>query len=260
MTTKKPKAKKDTTGTELVVQPAERSDPILPGEAVVDDALIADSVRDINALYRAKGLETARLMGEYVVGRFFGGDLDYAKKKHNKHVSFTALSEHADLAIGRTTLWYWVSVLGQLRQLPDDIAGSLSMSHHTLLLTVKDPEKKLALAKEAVTTGVGKREFEVRVRQVRDDRWSDGGKPGRQALPAWAKGVGGIERVIRATLLEEITSDDVVIHGTAKAQERLAEIETAVQLLNAFAATLTEALDEANRATDRLVDKILAVP
>jgi hypothetical protein len=251
----KPKA----TGTVLAVQPAERSELVLPGEAAVDEALVAQGVQDINAIYRANGLATARAVGEYVVAKFFGGDLDYAKKKHGKHVSFTALGKHADLAIGRTTLWYWVSVLGQLRQLPDDIAGSLSMSHHTLLLTVKDPAKKLALAKEAVTTGVGKRKFEVRVRQVRDEREpSTGNSPGRPPLPAWAKGIGSIKHAIEAAMAEGVTADDVVVQGPRKIRDRMAEVNEAIGLLEAFKASLTEALAGAAEATatDELAEKI----
>ena len=242
----KSKRKPKAAGTELSVQPAERSMVILPGEAAVDEALVAEGVRDINALYRAKGLETARAVGEYVVAKFFGGDVDYAKKKHSKHVSFTALSEHDDLAIGRTTLWYWVSVLGQLRQLPDDIAGSLSMSHHTLLLTVKDPAKKLALAREAVTTGVGKRDFEIRVRQVRDERESStGSSPGRPPLPGWAKGIGSIKKAVEAAVSDEIPLDEVTRHGTKKLQERYEEVVAAIVMLEKFKDTIEVGFAEA---------------
>lgn len=257
-TKKAKKAKKDTTATELAVHPGERSTVVLPGEAAVDEALVAQAVQEINAIHSAKGLETARAIGEYVLAKFFNGDLDHAQKKHGKHMSFTALAEHDDLAVGRSTLWYSVSLLGQLRELPDDIAGSLPFSHHKLLLTVKDPEKKLELAKEAVTTGVGKREFEDRVREVRGERWADGGKPGRQALPPWAKRIGGIERVVESAMAGELTVDEVVRHGTGKVEERLAEVNAAIERLEDFRASLTEALDGANTALDEMVEKAAA--
>ena len=86
-----------------------------------------------------------------MLAKFFGGDLDYAQKSHSKHLSFAALADHSELNVGKSTLWYAVAMLGQLRQLPKDIAGALPFSHHKLLLTVKDPEQKLELAKEAGT-------------------------------------------------------------------------------------------------------------
>ena len=258
MATKKLKGKKDTTSMELAVHPGERPLAVLPGEAAVDETLVNQAVHDINAIYGAKGLETARAVGEYVLAKFFNGDLDYAEKKHGKHLSFTALAEHDDLAVGRTTLWYSVSMLGQLRQLPDDIAGSLPFSHHKLLLTVKDPAKKLELAKEAVTTGVGKREFETRVREVRGERWAHGGKPGRHALPAWAAGIGGIKRVVESAMSAGVTVDDVVVQGTAAANKRLAEVSEAIGLLEDFKVSLSHALSGAAKATDELTDKILA--
>jgi hypothetical protein len=140
-----------------------------------------------------------------VLAKFFGGDLDYAQKSHTKHLSFAALADHSELNVGKSTLWYAVAMLGQLRQLPKDIAGALPFSHHKLLLTVKDPEQKLELAKEAVATGLSKRKLEDRVRGVRGERWTGAGKPGRQALPPWAKGIGTIKKAVESAMATGVT-------------------------------------------------------
>ena len=43
---------------------------ILPGEYDVDNALLDRTVQDLNHLYTAKGLETARDLGEYVLREY----------------------------------------------------------------------------------------------------------------------------------------------------------------------------------------------
>jgi hypothetical protein len=260
MPTAKPNAKPARAATTgLAVHPGERK-PLAPkSAAAVDEKLVRQAVLDINAIHSAKGLETARAMGEYVLSKFFGGDLDYAQKSHTKHLSFAALADHSELNVGKSTLWYAVAMLGQLRQLPKDIAGALPFSHHKLLLSVKDPEQKLELAKEAVATGISKRKLEDRVRGVRGERWTGAGKPGRQALPPWAKGIGTIKKAVESAMARGVTIGEVVVQGPEKVEDRLAEIAAAIELLEGFRASLTAALAEA-KVADRLADGIVAVP
>lgn len=214
----------------------------LPGEGAIDEALVARAVLRINGIHSTNALQTAQEIGEYLLGAFFGDDLDAFRRSGKRHQSFRALSERPELAVGHTTLWYSVALLRQLRQLPAEVGNALPMSHHRLLMPVKDETVKLALAHEALDQGLAKREFEQRVRDVRR-----GGKRvsqttlGRPPLPAWAKGVGRIREVIEATMAERVSVAQVK-GGADVVKDRLGEVEVAITLLEAFRAKLVAAL------------------
>jgi hypothetical protein len=245
----KARAKKATGSKLAVVPPGEHSGQavalVLPGETTVDNDLVNQAVQEVNRIHTVKGLEAALALGEYLLATFFAGDLAAFGKRGKKHASFRALADREDLAVAHTTLWYSVAVLDQLRQLPADIGSALPMSHHRLLLPVKDEKAKLALAQEAVDQKLGKREMEDRVRSVREQGKPNAGKAGRPVLPPWAKSVGGIERAVRAAVSTEIPLAEVKKHGTDKIQGRLAEVNAAIKLLTTFKNTLSEALTEA---------------
>jgi hypothetical protein len=261
MATKTPKAKKGT-GTDLaVVPPGEHDAEIitvgLPGETMVDETLVAEAAQEVNRIHAAKGLEAYRASGEYLLATFFGGDLAAFGKKGKKHASFRALAKRDDIAVKHTGLWYSVALLAQLRQLPQDIGTALPMSHHRLLIPVKDEKAKLDLAREAVEGKLAKREFEARVRAVRKQKSPTATGAGRPALPPWARGIGSIERAVEAAVCETIPDSEVIRHGTAAVEKRLAEVTAAVVMLENFKATLTEALTVASRA-EELADDILS--
>ena len=131
----------------LISKLAEPSDllptlPTLPGEAAVDAPLVDQVVAALNQIYRAKGMETARAVGELLLGTFFEGDPAYFHERGKDHASFRQLAERDDLHFSHAFLWSACAVVEQLRQLPKDVAGVLPLSHHKLLLTVKDPAEK----------------------------------------------------------------------------------------------------------------------
>lgn len=215
----------------------------LRGEEAVDASLVAEAVQHINGVHNEKGLETAREIGEYLFARFFAGSFEAFRSKGKKHASFRALAEHPDLTVSHTTLWYSVAVLDQLRQLPADIGGALPMSHHRLLLPVKDEQAKLELAREAVQAKLGKRELEERIRQAKQIESTDGPRPGRPPLPSWAKSMGSIQRAVNAAAADPIEDHDVATQGTDRIAQRLAEVDAAMERLAQFRVVLAAALE-----------------
>ncbi len=232
------------TGTKLAKFPPGEilADP-LPGEDAIDNALVSQAFERIREITTAKGLETAKAIGEFLIETFFAGDLAKFTARNKKHASFKALGERmSDLTISQTFLWYSVAVVGQLQQMPTEVGEALPMSHHRLLMPIKDEAVKLSLAKEALSEGLGKRQFEIRVRQERDKKYEDRQPPGRAALPSWARSLGPLLRAAEAMTEDEITDSDVEIHGKALLQDRLAEIERAIGLLESVKAELKAVL------------------
>jgi len=129
------------------------------GSGHIDQALVERAVCDLNHIYTTKALQTACLIGEYVINRFFGGDVEAFRRGSCEHASFRALSKHQDLRFSPTYLWTAVAVVGQIRELPEDLAQCLSLSHHRLLLPLKDASVKVALARMAVKQNLSKREL-----------------------------------------------------------------------------------------------------
>jgi len=120
----------------------------------------------LNQIYTTKALQTACLIGEYVISRFFGGEVEAFRRDSCKHASFRALSKRVDLRFSPTYLWTAVAVVGQLRELPEDLAQCLPLSHHRLLLPLKDATVKVALARLAVEYSLSKRELKREIGQL----------------------------------------------------------------------------------------------
>lgn len=137
----------------------------LSGSSTIDEKLLSKAVSELNAIYVSKGIETARSIGTYVINTFFEGDIDLFRKKNKKHPTFRALASRDDLAFAFNTIWYSVAVLEQFRHLPKNIAESLSLAHHKLLLPVEDIETKKRLAQRAVIEKMSSREFAETIRE-----------------------------------------------------------------------------------------------
>jgi hypothetical protein len=190
-----PRATQKTTepAAELIVP--DSTTPALPGVAEADEELLNQAVAQINHLYIAKGLETARTIGEYVLETFFEGNPENFRASGNEHVSFRKLAEREDLHVSYTWIWRAVSVVDQLRQLPEDIGQSLPYTHHTLLLPVKDEKTKLKLAKKAATEGWPKRKLSEEVAKVRAKEKGDS-KAGRPPLPRFEKSINKLSKFL----------------------------------------------------------------
>lgn len=202
----------------------------LPGEGVVVDQLVDEVVAHLNGIYTARGLEMARDVGEYLIATFFEGDAARFHARHKDHRSFRALAQREDLQVSYSFLWHACAVVEQLRLLPADVAGALPLSHHRLLLGVKDPGEKERLAREAVEQGLSKRDLEAALAAARPVVPPEH-RPGRKPLPALARGLTQLKKAVALAGSEDVASLD-----RAKAKALLGELEAQLAALAALKA------------------------
>jgi len=222
------------TGTALAVRP-------LPGEHDIATDRVDEVVVRLNRLYRDKGLETIRAVGELVLETFFGGDVDNFRTRGRAHVSFRKLAERKDLEMSYQFIWNSVAVLDQLRLLPATVANALPVSHHKLLLPIKDADLKLRLAEEAVGEGLGKRDFGERVKGVREATAPDI-KLGRPPLPAFARAATAIRHAGKLAKAAKVTSDCFAHFEHEDARKLLRQIEDDIKAFEKLAERLRSKL------------------
>ena len=229
-----------------LAEPAEPSDllptlPTLPGEAAVDAPLVDQVVAALNQIYRAKGMETARAVGELLLGTFFEGDPAYFHERGKDHASFRQLAERDDLHFSHAFLWSACAVVEQLRQLPKDVAGALPLSHHKLLLTVKDPAEKERLAREAADQDLSKRELEARVHSLRADVPPES-RSGRKPLPAVLKGLSRLKAAVALASSEQVSAATFTTVEPEKATAMLADLDEQIAALGRLRKAVRAAL------------------
>jgi hypothetical protein len=165
----------------------------LPGEGAVDSTLLDQAVAELNRRYAVKGLETIREIGEYVLAVFFDGEPENFRDRGNGHITFRQLGERDDLRVSYAFIWRAVSVVDQLRLLPEEVASALPPTHHTLLLGVKDTKKKQDLARQAVAGEWSKDRLQVAVTKLREKEKSAAGRP---PLPAFVKAIHKLSKLL----------------------------------------------------------------
>ena len=166
---------------------------VLPGEEVEDAALLDRVVEELNGVWRAQGLATARALAGVVLDAFFRGDPALYEARRGWHASLRALAARADLQFNYQALWTALAVTVQCAALPAPVAEALPVSHHKALLPLKDAAVKAELAAEAAREGWTVRELEARVRDARGA--APGGARPRRGKPAL---VGALEQLVAA--------------------------------------------------------------
>jgi hypothetical protein len=213
----------------------------LPGEARVLPPLLDEAVAELNRIYVTKGLETARAIGEYVLEVFFDDDVGNFRDRGAGHVSFRELGRRSDLKVGWQFIWNAVAVVEQFDSLPADAAESLPLSHHKLLLTVKDESRKRELAQAALREHLGKREFEERVKAERLDP-AAGPRAGRPPLPGFAKAATALRKVVKTATAEAVGDDDLKYLSREEVEAIAAELDAGAKELARVAAQVRSRL------------------
>lgn len=216
--------------------------PILPGEGTVDEELVDQVVARVNGLWAGKGLETARAIGEYVVETFFKGDPENFRVRGKKHVSFRKLAQREDLYPSYSWIWKAVSVVDQLRLLPENVAGTLPMSHHTLLLPVKDEGTKVELAKKAAEKHLTREQLASEVKKVRARQRK--GEVGRPPLPVFVKGLKAVLKAIDLTFSEDVDDEAFDHFDPDNARALLKEVEREVVKLEGLRKKMDKAIEK----------------
>ncbi|MBI5486153.1 MAG: hypothetical protein HY905_02350 [Deltaproteobacteria bacterium] len=206
----------------------------LPGEKGIRQELIDAAVREINHVYVSKGLETAKWIGDYVLQKFFDGKSETFRRRGMKHISFRKLCVREDLNVSHAFLWNCVGLVDQLKELPDDIANALPVSHHTALLPVHDEKVKLTLAKKAVRENLSKRELAAEVRKVGRSN-GNGAHRGRRPMTPTARLVSGLGQLAVLARSHKTGSDDELASMTpGKLNFLVGEADRHLAALKAF--------------------------
>jgi len=190
----------------------------LPGQDVVQHDLIDEAIRRMVDVKVRGTLAIAMKVGEIIVNVFFAGDIGRARdRSRTKHASLRALSDREDMPFSASYLSRAIGVYASAGQIPEDLVYELPLSHHQLLLPVKDPTVKQRLAREAVAAKMPKEEFAARIAELRE--------------PAARPGPDRKERD-SAPELETDARDDVVdVPADHPLRERIAAVVAAVDQL-----------------------------
>ena len=175
--------------------------------------LVERVVGEVNALFSQSEHVTCLRVGEIVVDRFFDGDAERAVTEANFHCSYAALAEHPALKVGRGELRRAVNAVHVRSQLPEDVAAELSYSHLVVLIAVREPASRIALAAQAVREGWSRDELDAACRNAQPERAADDRRPGRPRKPAWDKSDRAFAAQIRAMLAAPPTAADVGRYG-----------------------------------------------
>lgn len=216
---------------------------VLPGADAADDTLIDQLVARLNQTYRIKGLETAREVAGCVIELMFAGSAEQFLARGNSHMSFKALKKRKDLQVSYQFVWSSCAVYGQLQRLPAAIADELPLSHHKMLLPIKDESAKVGLATAAVEKGLSKRDFEVEVNKVKKEQKGES-NAGRPSLPAFAKAFAKLKLVVDQAKEEEITTDSFKHYDKDDARELLVDVSDYIEELKVVMAKVRGALGE----------------
>lgn len=219
-----------------------RSKEPLPGERAVDTELLAATLAELNRQYGARGPDTARQLGELLLGAFFGGEPTRFRERSRKHASFRALCHHPELQPTYSFLWYAVAVAEQYRQLPADVAEALPLSHHRLLLPIHDQATKLRLARKARDGQLSKRRLEELVRKERKRQPSEAPRGGRPPLPAFVKGLSRLKAAVDLAVADEITETTFARYPPEDAKKLLSQLYGQMEQLSNLAEHLRECL------------------
>ena len=138
---------------------------LTPGKPVAPKGL-DQVVAEVNGLYIRGALETALAVASVVVEHLLGGD-DSRLVKGEKDPALRSLAEHEDLRVPPHTLWAALGVYSQVRVLPEEVVGQLTLSHHRALLGVPNPRAKVNLARRTISDDLSSRELQEAVTKWR---------------------------------------------------------------------------------------------
>jgi hypothetical protein len=130
----------------------------------VDVQLVEDAVRHIRTVVASTVYKGAVDVGEFVLERFFGGDVDrVTSRSTRKSASFRSLAERCgtqELPISKTWLHSAVGVALMRRALPEGAAFRLlPPSHQAILLAAREPVEIEKLAQRALAGKLSAREL-----------------------------------------------------------------------------------------------------
>jgi len=202
---------------------------------VVDSAAHA-----ICRLHRAHGLEFACAVGQLVVDRFYGGDVDAMRQQRHGCPSLRRLAEHPALPMSASSLHRAIAIFDVVERVESSVRWShLGPSHVRAVLPL--PHERQEALLEAAEAGAWTVErLALAVREAREDlqgRTEARHRGGRPPLPRFVK-------TIRA--LSRLADPDEALYGDLDRAAHLAREER--ELLQAVLAKMKARCAELERA------------
>ena len=215
------------------------------GELVpVDTEKVDAAVRYINERTIQSGLDLAREVGDYVLETFFDGDFaSFTNPSRSKSTSFRALLAREDLLLGHATIYGFVRVSHQLKTLPAEVVSRLTLTQHRALLPLPDPERKEAMARQALDEGWSAEELEAEVRKLLPRS-----RRGRKPLPPFVKGIRNVVKALDLAFENQVTPEAVTTLGPKETSALSAQVEESLARLEALKQSLEEAQKEPGSA------------
>lgn len=162
----------------------EHLDQLTPEQRSALDAL----VQQLNEVQQEAVLQTAYSIGKLVLEAVFDGDVGRFRQKQASNLTWRALTEHPDLEVNHSALWYSVALHENFALLGEDIGRALSLRHHRLLAHVSDTEVRRKLAQRTLSEELTTRALETAIKEAKATNSS--AKRGRKAAPEPVKRLG----------------------------------------------------------------------
>lgn len=179
----------------------ERSKVVVP---VLEDAeeaeeLAEEALRFIARLERRANLELVIEIGDYLVSKFFGGQLDLARSHSPlKPTSLKMLERKAaTMDIPVSLIKAAILLSAQYRALPAAVRDKLTVRQHRALLPVKEPQEKSKLARRALAE---KLSGPALSRVVREEHGAV--RPGPKAMGEVERSLAAARRALVSSMLE----------------------------------------------------------
>lgn len=228
----------------------------LPGEHEQVPALVNKAIRDLQEIQGRHRLAAALHIGRYILSVFFDDDPEAYLGRSREHVSFQALQDRAsnkaeNKTHGLSAQWLQVAVAVtmQYEALPVDVRDVLPLSHHRLLLPIKDVSQKVEFAEKAAERNWSKEELDARSAKARDQHKVKG-RTGRPRKPEFLKTLTKLSKIKGRPDAAAIDWEDPFPGYSAEgAAKELAEAE---RLLASAEVQLTELLEFVREAKRRL--------
>ncbi len=212
-------------------RPVDRDDRLtIPAPAIVEasaiDELVERAVRELNAICRDSTLQFAFAIGEFLVQRFYSGNLDaWRSRDPTKSDSLRKLARHPDLAMSPGTLYRSVAMYELAQRLELRNYQRVSTTHFRLVLPLVPREQaRLLRATEEAGWSVCRLEEEIAA-LVQQDPSVRSTRGGRKRASSLSKALRALRQCSHA-LATFLTDDSGDLASVDLAQTTLDALRT----------------------------------
>jgi len=221
-----------------------------PLDSTGDRDIVDATADEITRLHRAHGLEFACAVGQLVVDRFYGGDVDAMRQRRRGCPSLRRLAEHPALPMSASSLHRAIAIFDVVERVESSVHWShLGPSHVRAVLPLPH-ERQVALLEAAEAGAWTVERLALAVREARADlenRTEARHRGGRPPLPRFVKTIRALSRLADAD--EALYGDlDRAAHLGREEREQL---QTVLAKMKARCAELERALSVGGGPVDQ---------